>query len=145
MALGMDARFDLTRAYWLVAGTAGVNPIEASIGSAAWVEWVVDADLAYEIDAREIPAAWSTGYLPLGKTRPYEEPVEADGTRWVYRLEPGLVAWAYQLTADLETSTTRQSCGKLGRATSASRRLRRRPSCCAATRSAARLSGTVLC
>jgi purine nucleoside permease len=101
MALGMDPRFDLTQAYWLVAGIAGVNPLEASIGSAAWVEWVVDADLAFEIDAREIPAEWSTGYLPLGKTRPYEEPVEADGARWVYRLDPGLVAWAHWLTADL--------------------------------------------
>jgi purine nucleoside permease len=101
MALGMDPRFDLTRAYWLVAGIAGVNPLEASIGSAAWVEWVVDADLAFEIDAREIPAEWPTGYLPLGKTRPYEGPVEADGARWVYHLDPGLVAWAYRLTADL--------------------------------------------
>ena len=101
MALGIDPRFDLTRAYWLVAGIAGVNPLEASIGSAAWVEWVVDADLAFEIDAREIPAEWPTGYLPLGKTRPYEEPVAADGARWVYRLDPGLVAWAYRRTADL--------------------------------------------
>ena len=32
-ALGMDPRFDLARAYWLVAGIAGV--LEASIGSAA--------------------------------------------------------------------------------------------------------------
>jgi purine nucleoside permease len=39
MALGMDPRFDLSQAYWLVAGIAGVNPLEASIGSAAWVEW----------------------------------------------------------------------------------------------------------
>jgi purine nucleoside permease len=101
MALGMDPRFDLTRAYWLVAGIAGVNPLEASIGSAAWVEWVVDADLAFEIDAREIPAEWPTGYLPLGKTRPYEDPVEGDDTRCVYHLDPGLVAWAYRLTAGL--------------------------------------------
>jgi purine nucleoside permease len=62
---------------------------------------VVDAALAFEIDAREIPGEWSTGYLPLGKTRPYEEPIEADGARWVYRLDPGLVAWAYRLTADM--------------------------------------------
>jgi purine nucleoside permease len=101
MALGMDPRLDLTRAYWLVAGIAGVNPLAASIGSAAWVEWVVDADLAFEIDAREIPAEWPTGYLPLGKTRPYEEPLRADGARWVYRLDPELVSWAYRLTADL--------------------------------------------
>src|SRR5580704_943084 len=106
MALGMDSRFDLSRAYWLVAGIAGVNPHEASIGSAAWAEWVVDTDLAYEIDAREIPDDWPTGYLPLGKTRPYEEPVEDDGGRWVYRLDPGLVAWAYRLTADLRLDDT---------------------------------------
>ena len=103
-ALGMDPRFDLARAYWLVAGIAGV--LEASIGSAAWVEWVVDSDLAFEIDAREIPAEWSTGYVPLGKTRPYEEPVEADDGRCVYRLDPGLVAWAHWRTADLRLNDT---------------------------------------
>jgi len=106
MALGMDPRFDLSRAYWLVAGIAGVNPHEASLGSAAWAEWVVDIDLAYEIDAREIPADWPTGYLPLGKTRPYEEPAEDDGGRWVYRLDPGLVAWAYRLTEDVRLDDT---------------------------------------
>ena len=99
MALGMDPRFDLTRAYWLVAGIAGVNPHEASIGSAAWAEWVVDTDLAYEIDAREIPPDWPTGYLPLGKTKPYEEPADTDGAHWAYRLNSGLVEWAYRVTA----------------------------------------------
>lgn len=107
MALGMDKRFDLTRAYWLVAGIAGVNPHEASIGSAAWVEWVVDMDLAFAIDAREIPADWPTGYLPFGKTRPYEQPVEEDAAqRSVYRLDPGLVEWAYRLTADTPLADT---------------------------------------
>jgi purine nucleoside permease len=140
----MDLRFDLTRAYWLAAGIAGANPLEASIGSAAWVEWVVDADLAFEIDAREIPAEWSTGYLPLGKTRPYERPVEADGGRWVYRLDPGLVAWAYSLTADMRLNDP----PALQRAKSCYTgfpQRRRRPLCCAATRSAARPSGTALC
>jgi purine nucleoside permease len=106
MALGTDPRFDLTRAYWLVAGIAGVNPHAASLGSAAWVEWVVDADLAYEIDAREIPADWPTGYLPLGRTRPYEQPVDPDGARWVYRLDPGLVKWAHNLTGDVRLDDT---------------------------------------
>jgi purine nucleoside permease len=100
MALGLDSRFDLSHSYWLVAGIAGVNPHEASLGSAAWVEWVVDADLAFEIDAREIPQDWPTGYLPLGRSRPYEEPPDPDGARSVYRLDPGLVAWAHALTAD---------------------------------------------
>jgi hypothetical protein len=56
-ALGMDPRFDLSKAYWLVAGIAGVNPNEASIGSATWAEWVIDSDLGFEVDAREIPAS----------------------------------------------------------------------------------------
>jgi len=106
MALGMDPRFDLSRAYWLVAGIAGVNPHEASIGSAAWAEWVVDSDLAYEIDAREIPPEWPTGFIPLGKTQPYEEPVDSSGGHWVYRLDPGLVDWAYRLTAGMTLDDT---------------------------------------
>jgi purine nucleoside permease len=39
MALGLDPRFDLRKAYWIVAGIAGVNPTDASLGSAAWAEW----------------------------------------------------------------------------------------------------------
>jgi purine nucleoside permease len=56
MPVGMDPRFDLTKAYWLVAGIAGINPTRGSLGSAAWAEWVVDGDLAREIDARGITA-----------------------------------------------------------------------------------------
>jgi purine nucleoside permease len=107
MALGLDPRFELSRAYWLIAGIAGVNPCEASIGSAAWVEWVVDTDLAFLIDTREIPADWPAGHLPLGKTRPYEEPIEQDAQeRSVYRLDTGLVEWAYRLTADVSLPDT---------------------------------------
>ncbi len=97
MALGMDARFDLTHAYWLVAGIAGINPARGSIGSAAWAEWVVDGDLAREIDAREIPKEWKTGYLPLRGATPYEEPRDSSEGE-VYHLEPGLVEWAFRLT-----------------------------------------------
>ena len=38
MALGLDPRFDLSHAYFLVAGIAGVDPKMGSIGSAAWAE-----------------------------------------------------------------------------------------------------------
>jgi len=106
MALGMDPRFDLSRAYWLVAGIAGVNPNEASIGSAAWAEWVVDGDLGFEIDAREIPAGWPTGFIPLGKALPYEQPVDPNIGGPVYHLDPGLVAWAYDLTRNVKLEDT---------------------------------------
>src|SRR5262245_40041217 len=61
MALGLDPRFDLSHAYWLVAGIGGGDPADVSLGSAVWADHVIDSDLAYEIDAREIPPQWSTG------------------------------------------------------------------------------------
>src|SRR5437667_2262588 len=81
MALGSDPRFDLRKSYWVVAGISGIDPADGSIGSAAWAEWVVDGDLSHEIDAREIPPDWKTGYVPLRKSTPYELPrsVENEG------------------------------------------------------------------
>jgi purine nucleoside permease len=100
MALGLDPRFDLTHAYWLIAGIAGGSPDHISLGSAAWARWVVDGDLGYEIDAREIPPDWSTGYIPLRKTRPYESPAAPlDGQ--VYALNPALNQWAFNLTRSI--------------------------------------------
>ena len=61
MALGQDPRFDLSKAYWLVAGIAGGDPEDTSLGSAVWAEHVVDGDLLYEIDAREIPGRTGPG------------------------------------------------------------------------------------
>jgi purine nucleoside permease len=97
MALGLDPRFDLTYAYWIVAGIAGGSPDRISLGSAAWARWVVDGDLGYEIDARETPQDWTTGYLPLRKSRPFEDPAAALAGQ-VYGLNQTLAAWAFQLT-----------------------------------------------
>src|SRR5581483_9485408 len=97
MALGLDPRFDLRKAYWIVAGIAGVDPRDASIGSAAWAEWVVDGDLAYEIDGREIPADWSTGFVPLTKSKPYEPPHNEDRGE-AYHLNARLVDGAFHVT-----------------------------------------------
>lgn len=101
MELGMDPRFDLTHAYWLVAGIAGVDPEDASIGSAAWAHYVVDGDLAHEIDAREIPPDWSTGYFPLDSSKPYDPKAKAPEGQ-VFELNPGFVEWAYQLTRGVD-------------------------------------------
>ncbi|GJM30397.1 MAG: purine nucleoside permease [Cyclobacteriaceae bacterium] len=102
MALGMDPRFDLTEAYWLIAGISGVDPEDASTGSAAWAEWVVDGDLGHEIDAREIPEQWTTGYVPLRKSEPYETPLPENSEGAVYHLNPQLVNWAYNLTKEIQ-------------------------------------------
>jgi purine nucleoside permease len=117
MALGLDPRFDLTHAYFLVAGIGGIDPQIGSLASAVWSDYIVDGDLAHEIDAREIPQAtpaerklWTTGYVPLGKSTPYEQPRTArfgdDGT--VYHLNPALVLWAFNLTRDTPLPDTPQ-------------------------------------
>ena len=100
MALGLDPRFDLSHAYWLIAGIAGGNPERVSLGSAVWANWIVDTDLAYEIDARETPAEWTTGMLPLRKAAPFEEPMAALPGQ-LYQTDRGLMLWAYGLTKDV--------------------------------------------
>jgi purine nucleoside permease len=101
MALGLDPRFDLTRAYWVIAGIGGGDPADVSLGSAVWANHVVDGDLAYEIDARDIPADWPTGFVPFSKASPYEKPVRSPLNGEAYTLNQDLVAWAFQLTKDV--------------------------------------------
>jgi purine nucleoside permease len=98
MALGLDPRFDLSKAYWLVAGIGGGDPADVSLGSAVWARHVVDGDLAYEIDARDIPKNWPTGYIPLRRGVPYEQPVRKELEGEMYTLNPQLVDWAFRLT-----------------------------------------------
>lgn len=97
MALGLDPRFDFSKTYWIVAGIGGGDPADVSLGSAVWADYVVDGDLAFEIDGRQIPENWETGYVPLRKGTPYEQPMTGDYGE-VYALNPDLVAWAVQLT-----------------------------------------------
>jgi len=100
MALGLDPRFDLRKAYWIVAGIGGGDPADVSLGSAVWAEHVIDGDLAFEIDAQQIPEDWPTGYVPLRKQRPYEQPVRTELEGEVYTLNTSLVEWAWRLTQD---------------------------------------------
>ncbi len=95
MAVGMDPRFDLSKAYWIVAGIAGIDPEDASVGSAAWANWVVDSDLAFEVDSREIPKGWVDGIRPLSA-----------GRGLAFALDPQLVDWAYNLTKGITLPDT---------------------------------------
>jgi len=105
MALGLDPRFDLRRSYWLIAGIAGGDPQDTTLGSAVWARHVVDGDLLYEIDGREIPAEWPYGMIPLGGERPAQSPADLE-TGWVmdnlhFALNPQLTQWAYDTTRSL--------------------------------------------
>lgn len=55
MAVLLSGRFDLRRTYFLIAGIAGIDPAQGTLGSVAWAHYLVDAGIAHEIDAREIP------------------------------------------------------------------------------------------
>jgi purine nucleoside permease len=102
LALGLDPRFDLTHAYWLVAGIAGIDPQAASVGSAAWAHYLVDGDMAHEIDPREIPADWKYGYFALHSKGPQDktplQPVNGE----MFELNPALQDWAFNLTKDVK-------------------------------------------
>jgi purine nucleoside permease len=100
MALGTDVRFDLTKAYWLVAAIAGVDPQAGSLGSAAWIGEVIDGDYGFEIDAKETPLGWPTGKLPWFKPTPYALPVP-DTADNLFALNTRLRDWAFNLTKDV--------------------------------------------
>jgi purine nucleoside permease len=101
MALGMDRRFDLRKAYWVIAGIGGGDPQDVSLGSAVWAQNIIDGDLGYEIDAREMPKGWPTGMVPLRKTVPYEQPLRPELEGEAYGLNQGLVNWAFELTKNV--------------------------------------------
>ena len=110
MALGLDPRFDLTDAYFLIAGIAGGDPQDTSLGSAVWANHVVDGDLIYEIDSREIPADWPYGIIPLGGSEPADTP-EDIATGWSlntihFALNSQLADWAYSLTRNTALQDT---------------------------------------
>jgi len=101
MALGLDPRFDLSKAYWIVAGIGGGDPADVSLGSAVWIDHMIDSDYCYEIDAREMPVGWLTGRIPMGHATPYEQPVLNRPGDPIYTLNPQLVSWAFALTKDV--------------------------------------------
>jgi purine nucleoside permease len=100
MALGLDPRFDFSRSYWIIGGIAGIDPEDGTLGSTVWGRYVVNGDWGHEIDAREMPDDWSTGYLPFMRKEPYARPMQ-DAQRKVYALNPDLARWAFQQTRDM--------------------------------------------
>lgn len=101
-ALILSDQFDLSKAYWVVAGIAGVDPKAASVGSAAWARYVVDADPIYEVDDRDIPADWPYGLYSNDAERPNVKGKAEGSSAMVWTLDKGLVDWAYDLTKDVK-------------------------------------------
>ncbi|KAG9023507.1 hypothetical protein FRB95_012991 [Tulasnella sp. JGI-2019a] len=99
--------FDLTKTYFFIAGIAGVNPDIATIGSVSFAQYAVQVALQYEIDAREMPSNFSTGYFPQGSAAPDQYPADIYGTE-VFEFNNDLkkMAVAFASTAKLNDSDT---------------------------------------
>ena len=106
MALGLDSRLDLSNAYWIIAGIAGIDPEEASIGSAVWSSYLVDGDLAHEIDPREMPSNWDFGYFARNTTSPFD-PNKPAPTGEMFVANENLRDWAFDQTKDIVLPDTR--------------------------------------
>lgn len=104
-ALTLSSHFDLRSTYFLIAGTAGVNPKVATIGSVTFARYAVQVTLQYEIDARELPPGFTTGYFPQGSDSPDEYPQELYGTE-VFEVNDRLrsLAVGFARTATLNDS-----------------------------------------
>lgn len=102
-ALVLSGSFNLTQTYFLLAGIAGVNPRHATIGSVAFARYAVQVTLQYEIDSRSLPEDWPTGYIPYGRTHPFEYPCITYGTE-VFELNANLrdAAHAFAQRAQLQ-------------------------------------------
>ncbi|CRL19437.1 Purine nucleoside permease [Penicillium camemberti] len=80
MAFALSRHFDLSYTYFLIAGIAGVNPFYATTGSVTFARYAVQVALQYEIDIRELPSNYSTGYIPQHSTVPETYPETVYGT-----------------------------------------------------------------
>ncbi|KAJ6144114.1 hypothetical protein N7470_008009 [Penicillium chermesinum] len=92
--------FNLTQTYFFIAGIAGVNPERATLGSATFARYAVQVALQYEIDIRELPSSYSTGYIPLGADYPNQYPTNIYGTE-VFEVNAELrrMRWDWRATA----------------------------------------------
>ncbi len=99
MALILSPHFDLRRTWFLVAGIAGIDPHRGTIGSAAWARWLVDFGLAHEIDPREAPKGWNTGYFGI-LTKGQGEKPKFDYRTEAFRLDEALLQKALALSAN---------------------------------------------
>jgi purine nucleoside permease len=108
MALAFSPRFDLRRTYFMIAGIAGIDPAQGTVGSAAWAKYLVDFGIQWEIDGREIPPGWNTGYLGINTTSPTQKP-PLDYKTEVFQLNAKLADAAYALSRNAVLTDSAQA------------------------------------
>lgn len=94
-ALSLSPLFDLSKTFFLVAGIAGISPIKGTIGDVTFARFAIQI-LEYEVDARELPSNWSTGYFDYGTDEPDVYPSNIYGTE-IFELNTNLRDRALEL------------------------------------------------
>ncbi|KLU26967.1 purine nucleoside permease [Caballeronia mineralivorans PML1(12)] len=103
MALTFSDKFDLRRTYFMIAGIAGIDPMQGTLGSAAWAKYLVDFGIQWELDAREKPDSWPSGFLGINTKSPNDKP-PLDYKTEVFQLNPDLADAAYLLSKNVVLS-----------------------------------------
>jgi purine nucleoside permease len=99
-AIAYSGAFDLRHTYFLIAGIAGIDPAQGTLGSAAWARYLVDYGIAWELDPREMPSGWPYGYFGIGTKGPTEKP-PLDYRTEVFQVSEDLLAKAFALSKDV--------------------------------------------
>lgn len=73
----------------MVAGIASINPKIATIGSVTFAQYVIQFGLQHELDAREMPGNFASGYISFGSKASGEYPYFVFGTE-VFELNDAL-------------------------------------------------------
>ncbi|TID15426.1 hypothetical protein CANINC_004391 [Pichia inconspicua] len=94
-ALSLSPLFDLSRTFFLVAGIAGISPLKGTIGDVTFARFAIQI-LEYEVDARELPSNWTTGYFDYGTDEPNVYPGNIYGTE-IFELNTNLRDRALEL------------------------------------------------
>jgi purine nucleoside permease len=88
-AILLNRAFDFSQAYYVISGVAGTPPSRGTIGEVVWATWLVDYDLGHRWAPEENKPGEPT-FMPRKGYEAYR----------LFRLNPTLVDWAMQLSAD---------------------------------------------
>ncbi|KAK1216732.1 hypothetical protein PQX77_020619 [Marasmius sp. AFHP31] len=105
-ALVYSSIFDLTRTYFLVGGISGGNPKLVTTGAVTFARYAVQVGLQFEIDGREIPAGFNTGYIPQGSKAPDQYPRTLYGTE-VFEVNDALRHIAFDFAKQAKLNDTK--------------------------------------
>ncbi|QXH96921.1 purine nucleoside permease [Pseudomonas ogarae] len=108
LALALSPTVDLRQSYFLVAGIAGINPHHGTLGTTAWAHYLVEFGTQWELDSRDVPKDWPTGYLGINTKGPNEKP-PLDYKTEVFELNPALQAKAFALSQKVSLAESKES------------------------------------